>query len=87
MEHCSWQLNYCLIGGEKCKRMTAQYCFGNRDVPIEGVHCTLCVSLAVITGTGIGIVEIIGLPHQNTTTCETLGGYYVAQSIGRNRAL
>jgi hypothetical protein len=45
------------------------------------------VSLAVIIGTGIGIVEIIGLPHQNTTTCETLGGYYVAQSIGRNRAL
>ena len=39
-----------------------------------------CVSLAVITGTGIGIVEIIGLSHQKTT-CETLGGYYVARSI------
>ena len=66
---------------------TTHYGFSNRDVPsyFQLKEWTVSrVSLAVITGTGIGIVEIIGLSHQNTT-CETLGGYYVARSIGQHR--
>lgn len=77
------------IAAGSCTRTTTHYCFSNRDVPsrFQLKEWTVSrVSLAVITGTGKGIVEIIGLSHQNTT-CETLGGYYVARSIERNRAL